>query len=471
MKQLKPYPEYKDSGVKWLGDVPKHWDIRKTKYTFKERVQKGFPNEPLLAATQTKGVVPKSHYETRTVTAQKDFHLLKLVKKGDFVISLRSFQGGIELAHYQGIISPAYTIMIPCKDFFEGYFKHLAKTKLFIKLLTTCVTGIREGQNIDYEILKRNYLPIPTFTEQTTIARFIDFKTAQIAKFIKAKKRMIELLKDQKQAIINDAVTGKIDVATGKPYPKYKDSGVEWLGLVPDGWKALSIKRLVSTKMSDGPHETPKFVDNGIPFVSAEAVYDGKVNLKSRRGDISSESHLEFCKKIKPQKNDIFIVKSGSTTGKSCIIDFEEEFSVWSPLALVRCNNKVLPLFMYYAISSTYFQKQVQDRWSFGTQPNIGMGVLQNLKVLFPLDLKVQKAVLDSINNKIAMIDLTISRAEREIALMQEFRTRLISDVVTGKIDVRGIEIPEIVEVDQSIDESLDESEISEELEVTEAEE
>ena len=100
---LNPYPDYKDPGTPWLGEIPKHWAARKGKYLFNERIQKGFPDEPLLAATQTKGVIPKSHYENRTVVAQKDLHFLKLVKKGDFVISLRSFQGGIELAYYQGI--------------------------------------------------------------------------------------------------------------------------------------------------------------------------------------------------------------------------------------------------------------------------------------------------------------------------------------------------------------------------------
>ena len=96
---LKPYAEYKESGLPWLGRCPKHWNVRRTKILFHERVQKGFPNEPLLAATQTKGVVKKEDYETRTVTAQKDLHLLKLVEVGDYVISLRSFQGGIEVAH------------------------------------------------------------------------------------------------------------------------------------------------------------------------------------------------------------------------------------------------------------------------------------------------------------------------------------------------------------------------------------
>ncbi len=240
--KLKPYPEYKDSGVPWLGKMPVDWDARKIKYLFSERVQKGFPNEPLLAATQSKGVVPKTHYETRTVVAQKDLHLLKLVKKGDFVISLRSFQGGIELAYYRGIISPAYTVMIPWKNIDNNYFKYLAKSIIFIGLLKTCVTGIREGQNIDYEILKRNRIPLPLFDEQTQIARFLDYKSSQIARFIHAKKRMIELLKEQKQVIINQAVTRGID-----PNAKMKPSGVDWLGDIPENWKKMALRRCCTT--------------------------------------------------------------------------------------------------------------------------------------------------------------------------------------------------------------------------------
>lgn len=111
-----------------MGNVPKHWELKKIKRLFMERVDKGYPEEPLLAATQTKGVVPKKMYENRTVTAEKDLHLLKLVKVGDFVISLRSFQGGIEYAYYQGIISPAYTIIVPNTEINRGYFRHLAKS-------------------------------------------------------------------------------------------------------------------------------------------------------------------------------------------------------------------------------------------------------------------------------------------------------------------------------------------------------
>jgi type I restriction enzyme S subunit len=151
---LQPYSEYKESGLPWLGLRPSHWSLRRTKVLFHERVQKGFPNEPLLAATQTKGVVRKEDYETRTVTAQKDFHLLKLVEVGDYVISLRSFQGGIEFAHHRGIISPAYTILKPGTSAKSGYYTHFFKAKPFVDSLSLFVTGIREGQNVDYRGLR-----------------------------------------------------------------------------------------------------------------------------------------------------------------------------------------------------------------------------------------------------------------------------------------------------------------------------
>ena len=146
---LKPYGAYKDSGLAWLGQVPEHWGQRRMKFLFKERSQKGFPDEPLLAATQIKGVVRKEDYGTRTVTAMKDFHLLKLVETGDFVISLRSFEGGIEVAHCRGIISPAYTVLTPTHDASQAYYGRFFKSPDFIRSLTLFVTGIREGQNID----------------------------------------------------------------------------------------------------------------------------------------------------------------------------------------------------------------------------------------------------------------------------------------------------------------------------------
>lgn len=219
LNDAKPYESYKSVDEIWMTSVPSHWETIKVKYLFDERVEKGYPNEPLLAATQNMGVVPKDVYGQRTVEASKDLHLLKLVKVDDFVISLRSFQGGIERAYYQGIISPAYTIMIP-KGITVPYFKHLAKSKVFIELLQQCVTGIREGQNVDYEILKSVRIPVPPIPEQLKIAEYLDSIDARID----ARKREIKLLEKYKAAVSSEIVMGRVDVRNVE-IPNY-DNGI-----------------------------------------------------------------------------------------------------------------------------------------------------------------------------------------------------------------------------------------------------
>lgn len=176
---MERYSEYKDSGVQWIGEIPSHWGLRKMKYCFKERSQKGYPQEPLLSATQSQGVIRKDMYENRTVEAIKNLETLKLVEVGDFVISLRSFQGGIEYSYCRGIISPAYTILTPT-DVTASYFKYLGKSLSFISLLKSTVTGIREGQNIDYGKLRTNMIPMPSLEEQQSIASYLDKVTAKI---------------------------------------------------------------------------------------------------------------------------------------------------------------------------------------------------------------------------------------------------------------------------------------------------
>jgi type I restriction enzyme S subunit len=216
-----------------------------------------------------------------------------------------------------------------------------------------------------------------------------------------------------------------------------KDSGVEWLGEVPNHWKVLALKHIVRTPITDGPHETPEFLDSGVPFVSAEAVWDGKVHLESIRGFISEESHRLYAKKFLPMRDDIFIVKSGSTTGKIAITDFDDEFNIWSPLAAVRCDQKVAESrFIFYALGSDYFQGLVQVSWSFGTQPNIGMGILANLQVIVP-DIGEQKAIATFLDLETAKIDTLISKIQNTIEKLKEYRITLISATVTGKIDVQ----------------------------------
>ena len=158
MGRLTAYNSYKKTGIEWVSEIPQHWEVKRAKRIFAELSIKGFPNEPLLAATQTKGVVLKSKYENRTVVAQNNLETLKLVEPGNFVISLRSFQGGIELAHDRGIISPAYTVLKLKVGNKKEFFKYFLKSKEYINSLTLLVTGIREGQNIDTNKFKESLL-------------------------------------------------------------------------------------------------------------------------------------------------------------------------------------------------------------------------------------------------------------------------------------------------------------------------
>lgn len=211
-KGLNTNAKMKDSGVSWIGEIPEHWGIRKMKYTFTERSEKNHPDEQILCATQNQGVIPQTMYNNRVVVVNKGFENLKFVKKGDFVISLRSFQGGIEYAYYQGIISAAYTILYPNKIIDSEYAKHLLKSHQFIELLKTCVTGIREGQNINYELLRKKFLPIPPIEEQKEIVEYIDAATTKADKMIVELTNHVESMKEYKQRLIADVVTGKINV-------------------------------------------------------------------------------------------------------------------------------------------------------------------------------------------------------------------------------------------------------------------
>lgn len=212
LRGLNPDAPTKEAQTIQFGKIPAHWEERKIQYCFSERSQKGFPNEPMLCATQSQGVIPQSMYANRVVVVNKDFDKQKLVKVGDFVISLRSFEGGIEYAYYQGIISAAYTILTPKEVENSEYFKHLFKSFNFIQLLQTCVTGIREGQNINYPFLSKHFIPVPPIEEQEAIVEYIRMKNSAIDDMIANLRAEIDTLTEYKQRLIADVVTGQVDV-------------------------------------------------------------------------------------------------------------------------------------------------------------------------------------------------------------------------------------------------------------------
>ncbi len=280
--------------------------------------------------------------------------------------------------------------------------------------------------------LKCLWLPVPPLAEQRAIVRYLDHADRRIRRYVGAKRKVIGLLEEEKQAVINQAVTRGLDSSV-----PLKPSGVEWLGDVPEHWATLPLKRWVSTKITDGPHETPEFLDSGISFMSAESMVGGRLDFSRRRGWISFEQHEIYCRKCRPQRDDIFMCKSGATTGKIAIVDTDDEFSVWSPLALIRVDpQKALPRLLYAVLQSSYVQQQVQDSWSYGTQPNLSMSAMERIAVVLPPVVE-QAAIVEYLDKATSEIDAAIARTHRQIELIEEYRTRLIADVVTGKLDVR----------------------------------
>ena len=424
---LKPYPFYKPSGVEWLGDVPVHWDMRRTKSLLKERSQKGFPNEPLLAATQTRGVVRKEYYENRTVLALRDLHLLKLVCPGDFVISLRSFQGGIEYAHDRGIISPAYTILYPENPDIHGYLAWLFKSKPYIENLILHVTGIRQGQNIDYGRLCVSKIPLPPLPEQTAIVRYLDHTDERIRRYVSSRERLIELLEEYRQAVIHHAVTRGLD-----PDVRLKPSGVDWLDDMPAHWEAKRLKTIGRIRYGLG--HPPRELADGLPLIRATNVDHGRIIDKNLLYidplDVPSGRDAILREK------EIIVVRSGAYTGDSAIVPKAYDGAITGYDMVVSVTG-AQPEFVAMALLCKYVRDdQLIVASTRSAQPHLNAEELGTAIFLIP-PLHEQAAIVTYLDKATADIDAAIDRARREIELLGEYRTRLIADVVTGKVDVR----------------------------------
>ena len=434
---MSKYESYKPIEELWLTQIPDSWEDIKIKFLFSERSEKGYPDEPLLVASQNMGVVPKGVYGNRTVQATKDLHLLKLVRVGDFVISLRSFQGGIEYAYYQGIISPAYTIMVPKQKIVPGYFRYLAKSRLFIELLQLCVTGIREGQNIDYGKLKNHLIPVPPSEEQDQIVRYLDWQTSKVNRLINAKKRIISLLEEQQQATIAYVVTRGLDQNA-----ELMDSGIDYIGKVPAHWKVLLNHRIYKEKCRKfGEEET----------VLSLSQKDGLLPYENMKERSLHTASYENWKLVFP--NDLVLNRFKAHLG----VFFSSNYR-----GIVTFHYGVYEPVM--KISSKYYEALYHTpefRRVFASKSN-GMTVgLQNLSntnfysvyTVYPPHEEQCQIVCKIKEIEEKYRDL-IAKINQEIDCLHEYRTRLISDVVTGQIDVRNIEVPDFEMVEEAADEA-----------------
>lgn len=426
MKRYEAYDSFLDI---WVDEIPAHWETHKMKYLFHERSEKGYPDEPLLVASQNMGVVPKNVYGNRTVEAQKDLHLLKLVRVGDFVISLRSFQGGLEYAYYQGIISPAYTVLTPHEPITAGYFRYLAKSKLFIGLLTLCVTGIREGQNIDYEKLRNHFLPVPPREEQDQIVRYLDWQVSKINRLIAAKRKQIALLKEHRTAKVNQAVTTGIHSDTQLAY-----TGYNWLPYAPANWKPVPAKALFRNVTELRRQDDSMLAATQKYGLIEQSEY---MRLEGRRIVLANDN---LDKWLHTEPND-FIISLRSFQGglEMC----SKPGCVTWHYVVLRSQRDIFPDFYKWFFKSAAYIAALQKTSDF-IRDGQDLRFSNFVKVgLFNIPMDEQREIAEYLNREIPKYDVAIDNLEKQIEQITELRIRLISDVVTGQVDVRGVEVPE----------------------------
>jgi type I restriction enzyme S subunit len=424
--KMEQYPAYKDSGVEWLDVIPHDWACVRMKFLFKDVSIKNHPNAELLSVTQNQGVVPRIWVENRMVMPSGNLGSFKFIKKGDFAISLRSFEGGLEFCHHDGIISPAYTVLKAQKNFDSQYYKYLFKCYSFISELQTSVVGIREGKNISYPELSYSFLPIPSKQEQTRIATFLDRKTAQIDQAIFKKERLIELLKERRQILIHNAVTRGLN-----PSVRMKDSGVEWIGMVPEHWEVKRLKYLGEIKYGLG--QPPKESENGLPLIRATNIERG--NIVENGLIFVDPSDIPWQRDPELKENDIIIVRSGAYTGDSAIIPPKYSGAI-AGYDMVMTPISINAKFLAFALLSKYvLNDQLFLLRMRAAQPHLNAEELGETLILLPNEFEQQEIVKD-ISNFTLKIITAIGCKEAEIEKLKEYKATLINSAVTGKIKV-----------------------------------
>ena len=403
------YPEYKDSGVEWLGEIPKNWTIESSKRIFKEKNVRGEKGLELGSVTQDKGIVLRSESELSVWNPQGETDGYKTIREGEFVLSLRSFEGGVEFSSVDALVSPAYTVMQLSKKHSKRFFRWLLKSDNVISALQIHTRGIRQGKNISFQDFSKIDLVLPPKPEQENIARFLDKETERIDSIIAKKQRLIELLKEKRTATINHALVN------------IKGSEVKLKQVTQ-----INPSRKIPNEVNDSTI---------VSFVPMEAISDsGELSLQNRKyGNVKNgftyfENGDVVLAKITPCFEN---GKAGVMSGLKNAFGFgTTEFIVLRP------NEKIVADYLYLVVYSDEFRSKGEAAMKgVAGQKRLNILFLKNYQ--FPLpDLVTQKKVVASIKESLRRQGETKSQIEKSVNQLQELKSSLISHAVTGKIKV-----------------------------------
>ncbi len=436
IESLKPYATYKDSGVEWLGEVPEHWETHRLKSLVRQI------NEQTTTKADTDIYIALEHVERWTgrllelSTGTTFDSQAKRFWAGDVLFGkLRPYLAKVTRPQRNGVCVGEFLVLRAKPALAPEYLEQTLRSAPVIDFVSSSTYGAKMPR-AEWAFLGNMLFPLPPLPEQTAIVRFLDYVDRRVRRVIRARRKRIELLEEYKQALIHQAVTGQIDVRTGKPYPAYKDSSVEWLGKVPEHWRVAALRSAYEQclgKMLDSKRITGTSL---VPYLrNADVQWD--------RIDISDLPEMD----IFPGEFDRYTLKpgdllicEGGEVGRAAIWNgelprcgFQKALHRLRP----RSGSGQVPRYMMYSLRAATLVGAFSDG-HVSTIEHLTGEKLRTHRFAFPPATE-QAAIVDYLDSKQTRADASIAATRREIELLQEFRTRLVADVVTGKLDVREV--------------------------------
>lgn len=442
MTKFKKYENYQKTNVDWLDEIPSHWDMLPNRAIFKESITRNCDNEELLSVTIKNGVIKQAQLlknSSKKDSSNEDKSKYKLVKINDIAYNkMRMWQGAVGISNYRGIVSPAYIILNSIGNINPKYYHYLYRSPKYIQYSYNYSYGICDDQlSLRYKDFSKMYSVIPPIDEQNKIVNFIEHKEKQINKIIKKQKNLIQLLEENKRIIINEAVTKGLN----KSVPM-KDSGIKWIGEIPNHWKVKRTKFVAKSFAKGNGITKEDVVLNGniscIRYGEIYSKYDVQVKeciSKTNINKINSPRHIS--------NGDLLFAGTGELVeeiGKNVVYVGTEPCLAGGDIVIMK--HKQNALFLNYALNSNYAQAQK----SFGKVKlkvvHISASDIGNVRIALP-PINEQQKIAEYLNNKCSDINRIIALKEQTIEKLIEYKKSIVSNVVTGQLDVRNYKFKE----------------------------
>ena len=426
------YPAYKASDIEWLGDVPEHWEIRRLKYLLRERDSRSLDgNEQLLRVSQYTGVTQRNRVDGRDQTDTRAESLVgyKHVRCNDLVVNIMlAWNGSMGVSQFHGIASPAYCVYQFSSNNHPWYFHHLLRSPSYKAYIKTASTGVVESRLRLYtDDLYQLYVLVPPISEQEAVVRYLDYMDRRVERYVRAKERLIELLEEEKRAIINQTVTRGLD-----PGVRLKPSGVEWLGDVPEHWAVKKATQLFSIGSgTTPPTDDRKYYGGDVSWITTSELRESVI--MSTKQTVTRQALRELSSLRVYPEGSVAVAMYGATIGRIGVLGTPA--AVNQACCVFSESTGIDPWFWFYWLQSR--RPHLIALGYGGGQPNLSQQLLKGIRVPVPTRSE-QLAIVEYLDRSVSDIDWSINRARRQIELMEEYRTRLIADVVTGKLDVRA---------------------------------